>query len=680
MSSASKLEPQKSSNLPTDDESISSSMNIDQSESNRNYQLDVVSLTKEPSSDRGVLEKSSSTYSQTPDQTKRRWTYEPQKTVPRDRRRNFGWVTLIPEYKNPREYDEATKYTIILVVALSAVIGPMGTSILLPVIDEVAADLGTSVTLVNISVGIYLLSLGILPLWWSSFSERLGRRPIYISSFALFFAFSIGCSLSKSIGMLIGFRVLCGGCSASVQSIGAGTIADLYPPLMRGSRMGLFYLGPLAGPLMAPIIGGALGQGLGWRSTQWFLVIFSACLFILQLFLLPETMRAQDSPEAIRALLKSRQLPVNLENKGEDRNSSQHKTSHVESELETGSLIENEQTEVLLQRIATLASHYDDEVIDESMGQVNHENAAAFDPVMPALSKMETDHRGRVAFLKRRRDRIHQRLSHEFQKLLQDKGSNTHVPQNQNESRLKVIKRNSYIYLVLPIKSLCFLQYPPVLLSIIYSAPCFAVLYFVNMTLTYCYARSPYNFSPILIGLVYIPNSVTYFIASTVGGRWADVLLKKYKEKHGVLAPEARFGINITIASILFPCALLITGWCLDKKVHWVAPLVGTAIFGFAQMIVIGVNTTYIVDSLPGRGATGIAVNNFVRMILASVASFVTEPLIKAIGVGPLFSILAGITLLLISVLIVLKKKGHQWRETYDLERIYDKLDDVDAH
>lgn len=157
-------------------------------------------------------------------------------------------------------------------------------------------------------------------------------------------------------------------------------------------------------------------------------------------------------------------------------------------------------------------------------------------------------------------------------------------------------------------------------------------------------------------------------------------IAQKYKEKHGVLAPEARFGINITIASILFPCALLITGWCLDKKVHWVAPLVGTAIFGFAQMIVIGVNTTYIVDSLPGRGATGIAVNNFVRMILASVASFVTEPLIKAIGVGPLFSILAGITLLLISVLIVLKKKGHQWRETYDLERIYDKLDDVDAH
>ncbi|AOA61834.1 Multidrug transporter of the major facilitator superfamily [Komagataella phaffii CBS 7435] len=675
MSSASKLKPQKSPNLPTDDESISSSMNNDQSESNR--QLDVVSLTKEASSssNKRVLEKSTSSYSQTPDQTKRRWTYEPQKTVPRDRRRNLGWVTLIPEYKNPREYDEATKYTIILVVALSAVIGPMGTSILLPVIDEVAADLGTSVTLVNISVGIYLLSLGVLPLWWSSFSERLGRRPIYISSFALFFAFSIGCSLSKSIGMLIGFRVLCGGCSASVQSIGAGTIADLYPPLMRGSRMGLFYLGPLAGPLMAPIIGGALGQGLGWRSTQWFLVIFSACLFILQFFLLPETMRAQDSPEAIRALLKSRQLQNNLENKGDDRNSSQHKASDVEPELETA--IEYEETDALLQRIATLASHYDDEVGEESMGQVDRESPAVFDPVMPALSKMETDHRGRVAFLRRRRNRIHERLAHEFQKLLQNKGNNTHVPENLNESRLRVVKRNLYIYLVLPIKSLCFLQYPPVLLSIIYSAPCFAVLYFVNMTLTYCYARSPYNFSPILIGLVYIPNSVTYFIASTVGGRWADVLLKKYKEKHGVLAPEARFGINITIASILFPCALLITGWCLDKKVHWVAPLVGTAIFGFAQMIVIGVNTTYIVDSLPGRGATGIAVNNFVRMILASVASFVTEPLINAIGVGPLFSILAGITLLLISVLIVLKKKGHHWRETYDLERIYDKLDDV---
>ena len=70
--------------------------------------------------------------------------------------------------------------------------------------------------------------------------------------------------------MLIVFRVLSGGASASVQSVGAGTVADIWDPKARGKAMGVFQLGPLCGPGLAPVIGGALTQGLGWRSTSGF--------------------------------------------------------------------------------------------------------------------------------------------------------------------------------------------------------------------------------------------------------------------------------------------------------------------------------------------------------------------------------------------------------------------------
>lgn len=70
--------------------------------------------------------------------------------------------------------------------------------------------------------------------------------------------------------MLIVFRVLSGGASASVQSVGAGTVADIRDPKARGKAMGVFQLGPLCGPGLAPMIGGALTQGLGWRSTSGF--------------------------------------------------------------------------------------------------------------------------------------------------------------------------------------------------------------------------------------------------------------------------------------------------------------------------------------------------------------------------------------------------------------------------
>ena len=119
-----------------------------------------------------------------------------------------------------------------------------------------------------------MLSMAIFPLWWSAFSEAFGRRSIYLISFILFVLFGIVSALSKSIAMLVVMRMLSGGAAASVQAVGAGTIADVWEPKERGRAMGIFYLGPLCGPLLAPIIGGALAQRWNWRATLWFLVIY----------------------------------------------------------------------------------------------------------------------------------------------------------------------------------------------------------------------------------------------------------------------------------------------------------------------------------------------------------------------------------------------------------------------
>lgn len=80
-------------------------------------------------------------------------------------------------------------------------------------------------------------SLRLTYIYRSSFSETLGRRTIYIVSFSLFVVFSVLSALSKNIGMLIAMRILGGGASASVQAVGAGTIADLWEIYERGQAM-----------------------------------------------------------------------------------------------------------------------------------------------------------------------------------------------------------------------------------------------------------------------------------------------------------------------------------------------------------------------------------------------------------------------------------------------------------
>lgn len=102
---------------------------------------------------------------------------------------------------------------------------------------DIARELHTTETVVNLTVAFYMLSMSIFPLWWSSFSETLGRRTIYIISFALFVVFSALSAVSTNIGMLIAMRVLGGGASASVQAVGAGTIADIWMVFERGKAM-----------------------------------------------------------------------------------------------------------------------------------------------------------------------------------------------------------------------------------------------------------------------------------------------------------------------------------------------------------------------------------------------------------------------------------------------------------
>lgn len=85
--------------------------------------------------------------------------------------------------------------------------------------------------------------MSIFPLWWSAFSETFGRRTIYLASFSLFLLFNILSAISQTIAQLIVFRMLSGGAAASVQAVGAGTIADVWDPRERGRAMGMFYLG-----------------------------------------------------------------------------------------------------------------------------------------------------------------------------------------------------------------------------------------------------------------------------------------------------------------------------------------------------------------------------------------------------------------------------------------------------
>lgn len=603
--------------------------------------------------------------------------------VPRLQRRGLlSMVVFIPEYHDARDYPVATKYFIVFIIAFASITGPMGTLIMLPALEDIVKNLHTTDSTVNVSVGIYLLALGIFPLWWSLLLERFGRRSVYLSSFVMFFGFSIGTALAPTIGALIGLRVLQGGCSALVQAVGAGTIADLFTPQTRGRAMGYYYLGPLMGPFLAPILGGAVAQGWGWRATQWLLVIFLGCNVILIIFFLPETLRRVDNLAVVRALLGA----------GGDVGSDA--VDAVESIKEE---VEREQLGVARSgdSVITDNSNLLEKVIDRVTLRLSHQrhpedeeaDAPIADPLMPNLSRLTTN---RLEYSRRVHEQVagdqlrRQRLTQLARPSVAPLAPQLMAPTTAvttTTSTVPVVKDAQYYrtlfydLIIRPTHSIILLTHPPVALVIAYLAVLFAVLYFFNMTVSYSYARPPYNFLSVIVGLMYIPNSVTYILALIIGGRWNDKLLRDYAKKHnGELRPELRILWNVVLACCFFPPACLIFGWCLKYGEHWVTPLIGTLLFGFALMIVIGATVTYLVDSLPGKGATGVALNNLIRQIFAAVATFVVEPAIRGIGQGVLFSILMGILAASSLFLVVLKWKGNYFRDHLNIAALYEKL------
>ena len=132
-----------------------------------------------------------------------------------------------------------------------------------------------------------------------------------------------------------------------------------------------------------------------------------------------------------------------------------------------------------------------------------------------------------------------------------------------------------------PLSVILYLRFMPVLLTVYYSAVTFGSLYVLNISIQYTFERKPYDFSTIIIGVLYLPNSLGYITSSLVGGRWMDWIMTREAIKANrvdergklVFRPEDRMRENAWLGALMYPCALIWYGWTAEKGVFWIAPV-----------------------------------------------------------------------------------------------------------
>lgn len=146
------------------------------------------------------------------------------------------------------------------------------------------------------------------------------------------------------------------------------------------------------------------------------------------------------------------------------------------------------------------------------------------------------------------------------------------------------LTRPAHMFCVEPVV-LCFTSYVSINFGTLYAF--FAAFPYVFET--------QYGFGLGQVGLFFIGLGV----GSTAGGAFIIVFSKlMYGRKiaqHGKVPPEAKLYLAM-IGSLCLPVSLFWFGWTTQEKVHWMAPVVAEAIFGFGNLLIFMSSVLYVMD------------------------------------------------------------------------------------
>ncbi|KAF3799337.1 Itaconate transport protein [Colletotrichum gloeosporioides] len=197
-------------------------------------------------------------------------------------------------------FSKNEKWMVIVIIGAAGLFSGLSSNIYFPSLDAIAQDLKVSLNMVSLTITSYLIIQGISPLLWGSISDVLGRRPIYIASFAVYIVANIALSFSPSFAILLVFRGLQAAGSASTVSIGNGVIQDISPSSERGGFISFYQAIRNFSIAVGPVLGGLLSNYFGFRSIFVFLLIISTITLAVIITFLPETMRSIAGNGSIR--------------------------------------------------------------------------------------------------------------------------------------------------------------------------------------------------------------------------------------------------------------------------------------------------------------------------------------------------------------------------------------------
>ncbi len=173
---------------------------------------------------------------------------------------------------------------------MTTMIGPFTIDTYLPSFPAIEAEFGISRALLSQSLAFYLATFAVSTLILGPLADRLGRRRVILGSLLFYIAASLGCALADSYSHFLFFRLMQGVAAGGGLAAGRAMIRDVYNPQDAQRAMSQVMMLFAIAPAIAPVIGGWLHDLWGWHSVFYFLALYSGLVFLLMLFVIPETL------------------------------------------------------------------------------------------------------------------------------------------------------------------------------------------------------------------------------------------------------------------------------------------------------------------------------------------------------------------------------------------------------
>ncbi|WP_277674159.1 multidrug effflux MFS transporter [Piscibacillus halophilus] len=184
----------------------------------------------------------------------------------------------------------SSHWKLILMLGAFTALVPLTIDLYLPAFPELAGDLGTSASLIQLSLTTSLIGIAFGQLVIGALSDIFGRKKPLIIAIAVYIVTSIICAVAPNIWVLVVARFIQGFSGAGGIVISRSIIRDLYSGSELTKMFSLLVLVMGLAPILAPMIGGQILLFTSWRGLFVILSVAGLILTAVAILRLKESL------------------------------------------------------------------------------------------------------------------------------------------------------------------------------------------------------------------------------------------------------------------------------------------------------------------------------------------------------------------------------------------------------